>query len=493
MDIDRPASAPFQGRAFDLLIEGGTVIDGTGGPRRRADVGVAGARIIAVGDLRGEPARRRLDARGLVVAPGFIDAHAHDDVAVFDAAALWPKLSQGVTTLVNGNCGLSAAPLVAASVPQPLDLLGPDAHRFDSFAAYLDAVEAAGPALNAAFLVGHTTLRVACMDELARPATGAECARMRAAVQEALAAGAFGISTGLYYPPARAATAAEVIDVCSPVGTALGVIAAHLRDEADHVIKALDEALDIAEAAGARAVISHHKLLGQANHGRSGETLELLAARGRLQPVCLDCYPYDASSTMLDPARAIAARRVVITGSQAMPEACGQDLDALAQAWGTGRLEAAQRLLPGRAIYFSMTERDVRAVLAFAPTMVGSDGLPYDAMPHPRLWGSFTRVLGHYGRELGLFDLETAVHKMTGLTAAQFGLADRGRIAAGCFADITLFDPDVVGDRATYEQPQQASVGICAVLVNGELALHEGRSTGTRAGRVLRRAGPARG
>jgi N-acyl-D-amino-acid deacylase len=472
-------------QTFDLLIRGGTVIDGTGAPRRRADVGVRGARIAAVGDLGDANAHETIDASGKIVAPGFIDSHAHDDAALIGSPLLWPKLSQGVTTVINGNCGLSAAPLVAERVPAPLDLLGADTFRFRSFAAYLDAVRAAQPAVNAAFLIGHTTLRVACMSDLSRAATKSECAAMRAHVEEALAAGAVGASTGVYYPPARSATVEEIVSVCEPVAHARGLIAAHVRDESDGIIDALYEALDSGRALGVRTVISHHKLVGTRNHGRSRETLSLLAHRGRLQPVCLDCYPYNASSTMLSVERAVSAERVLISQSESHPDANGCDLDDVARRWGVDRRAAADRLLPGRAIYFSMDESDVRAVLSFAPTMIGSDGLPHDAAPHPRLWGTFPRVLGHYAREIALFDLETAVHKMTGLTAANFGLHDRGCIVPGLAADITVFDAARVADRASYAEPQQASVGIDAMVVNGRVAVRDGAATGVHAGQVL--------
>ena len=224
-----------------------------------------------------------------------------------------------------------------------------------------------------------------------------------------------------------------------------------------------------------------------ANHGRTRETLGLLAARARLQPLCLDCYPYDASSTMLAAERVDKVARVLITHSEPHPQAAGRDLDDLARQWGVDRCAAAQRLVPGRAIYFGMDERDVQAVLGFPQTMVGSDGLACDPSPHPRLWGAFTRVLGHYSRELGLLSLEQPVHKMTGLPACQFGLADRGCIRPGAFADLTVFDPARVADRATYASPAQASAGVHAVVVNGAVAMADGVATAARAGRVLAR------
>jgi N-acyl-D-amino-acid deacylase len=441
--------------------------------------------IVAVGELKGSKALSTFDARGQIVAPGFIDAHAHDDAALLHPQLQWPKLSQGITTVINGNCGLSVAPLLARHVPSPLDLLGSDVFRYSTFAAYLDAIDTARPAINAACLVGHTTLRVACMADLSRSATPTECDAMRTKLHEALDAGAIGVSTGLYYPPAHAATAEEVVSVCAPLAGSGGVIAAHIRDEGDEVIDALNEALDIGRALGVRTVISHHKLIGAANHGRSRETLALLAHRGRLQPVCLDCYPYHASSTMLNVERAVSAKRVIVSQSDKHPEASGRDLDEMALGWRLDRRAAVDRLMPGRAIYFSMDESDVRSILSFPHTMIGSDGLPHDAAPHPRLWGAFPRVLGHYVRELKLLDLETAVHRMTGLTAENFGLRDRGRLQPGMAADITVFEEGSIAERATFGQPAQISVGISLVLVNGCIAVSDGAATGTRAGQVL--------
>ncbi len=478
---------------FDLLVRGGIVIDGTGAPRRRADVGVQGERIVEVGALDGASAAAVLDAQGRVVAPGFIDAHTHDDRLMLSSPDMAPKVSQGVTTVVAGNCGVSLAPVpgkMRLPVTPPLDLLDEAGSwfRFPTFAAYVAELAARPPATNAVLLVGHTTLRVVTMDDVERPARPAEIARMRDLAAEALQAGAVGVSTGLYYEPAAAAPTQEVIEVCRPLREHNGLYCTHMRNEADRVMDSLDETARIGRELGVPVVISHHKVNGVRNHGRSPETLGFIAAQRKHQSIALDCYPYCAASTILTADRAAAASRTLVTWSKPHPECAGKDLDELATAWGVSPAEAANRLVPAGAIYFSMDEEDVRRILAFAPTMVGSDGLPHDAFPHPRLWATFPRVLGHYARDVGLFPLEQAVHKMTGLTAQSYGLPGRGVLAPGAFADITIFDPDTVGEGATFEHPIAPAPGIDAVIVNGAVVWRDGRDTGARPGRVLRRA-----
>ncbi|MGJ7555568.1 N-acyl-D-amino-acid deacylase family protein [Variovorax sp. RB3P1] len=474
---------------LDLIIEGGSVIDGTGASRVRADVGIAAGRIALIGDLSAVPGRERFDARGRIVAPGFIDVHTHDDRLLLDTpVGAHPKLSQGVTTVVTGNCGISLAPLLAPrTLVAPLDLLGTDAWRFGRFGDYLDELEAFGPAVNAACLVGHSTLRVRRMDRLDRAATASEERLMADDLAEALEAGAIGMSTGLYYPPARAATTQEVIAVGAPLTGAAGVITMHIRDESDAIDEALREALLIGRTLGVDTVLSHHKLVGKANHGRSVETLAMIEQAAQGQSVCFDCYPYNASSTMLLPARVAQSDEVRVTWSKADASAAGHSLFALARERGVTPQQLAQDLQPAGAIYFAMSEDDVSRILGHPMAMVGSDGLAHDVSPHPRLWGTFPRVLGHYVRERRLFSLEAAVYKMTGLSARRFGLQGRGVLAQGRHADVVVFDAQRVADCATFANPTEVSTGIDAVFVNGRLACRNGRSMDVHAGRVLRR------
>ncbi|MFC4278754.1 N-acyl-D-amino-acid deacylase family protein [Achromobacter aloeverae] len=472
---------------YDLILQGGDVVDGTGAPRRRADVGIRGGRIAAIGDLASAPVRPqgRMDVTGLVVAPGFIDCHSHDDWAVLEMPDMAPKVSQGVTTVINGNCGISLAPLQSEELPPPpLNLLG-GGYRFGSFAEYRAAIDARPPAVNVAAMVGHSTLRVRHMPDLDTPADAAQIAAMRADVEQALREGALGVSTGTFYPPAAAATEAEIIAVCEPLSRLGGVYATHMRDEGNHVMDAIDESLRIGAALNVPLVISHHKLVGKQNHGRSAQTLEHVRAAAARQAVCMDCYPYDASSTMLRPERVEICDRIMITWSKPFPQASGRYLEDLADEWGCSRREAAERLLPGGAVYFIMDDNDVRRILAYQDTMIGSDGLAADARPHPRLWGTFPRVLGHYARGLGVFSLEEAVFRMSGLTALRFGLRERGQVAVGFHADLAVFDPATIIDRATFDEPETPCEGMRHVYVGGVATWADGAPTGARPGRYI--------
>jgi N-acyl-D-amino-acid deacylase len=474
---------------FDLLIRGGSVIDGTRAPRFDADIGIAAGRIVAIGDLAGRSARQTLDATGRIVAPGFIDSHTHDDQALLSQPDMSFKVSQGVTTVIAGNCGISIAPLVPETpLPSPLDLLDASARsRFPTFAAYFAELERTPAALNVAALVGHSTLRVRTMRALDRAAEPDEIAAMQKLVAEALDAGALGMSTGTFYPPALHATTEEIIAVGRPVGERGGLYVTHMRDEANRVMEALDETFRIGRELDIPVVVSHHKVQNKPNHGRSAVTLPHIRAAMDKQRVCLDCYPYNAGSTMIRTDRGMLDGRVLIASSQPHPECAGRELGDIAREWGVEESEAARRMQPGSAIYFLMDENDVQRILAFDETMIGSDGIPVGEKPHPRLWGTFPRVLGHYSRELRLFPLETAVWKMTGLTARNFGLADRGTLAVGQAADIVVFDAATIRDAASYEAPTLAAEGIDTVIVNGSITWQGGRHSGARRGVVLRR------
>ena len=473
---------------LDLVIEGGELIDGTGAPRCRADIGIRGDKVIAIGLLADQPARQRVNAKGRIVAPGFIDVHTHDDcLLLLEPQGAHPKLSQGVTTVITGNCGISLAPLLTKAPPAPLDLLGTTEWRFDRFADYLDALDEAQPIVNAACLVGHSTLRVKHMSVLGRPATKSECARMANDLQLALQAGAIGMSTGVYYPPAQSATADELIAVGKPLSAVGGLVTMHIRDEGDAITAALREALHVGNALGITTVLSHHKLVGTANHGRSVETLRMIEAAAQQQSVCMDCYPYNASSTMLLPARVHQSSDVLVTWSKTEPQAAGRSLFDLARERNQPPEDVAKALQPAGAIYFAMDEGDVSRIMAHPLSMIGSDGLAHDVQPHPRLWGTFPRVLGRYVREQQLMSLESAIHKMTGLSARRFGLKGRGVLAVGSYADVVIFDEHQVTDRASYQQPTDVSTGIDAVYVNGVLACEQGHTIDSHAGRVLRR------
>ena len=472
----------------DWVLRNASVIDGTGAPARVADIAIADDRITAVGALTDVTGASEVDVAGRAAAPGFIDVHTHDDRAVLSDPNMACKVSQGVTTVVTGNCGISLAPFETDTAPPPpSDLIGyrPE-HYFARFADYLDALDREPPAVNVVAQVGHSTLRMGIMDGLDRAATTGEIAGMRARLEDSLEAGAVGMSTGLFYPPANAAPTDEVVELAAALAPAGAMHSTHMRDEAEHVLESLDETFEIGRRARVPVVISHHKCAGAPNHGRTLESLPKIEAARQAQPIALDVYPYVAGSTVLNPHRMMDASRVIVTWSKAHPEATGRDLSEIAASWGCSEAAAAERLQPAGAIYFIMDEADVRRVLSSPFAMIGSDGLPHDSHPHPRLWGTFPRVLGHYARDLGLFPLEEAVRRMSGLSAAQFGLTDRGILRPGAYADLVVFDSHAVADRSTWAEPTRPAAGIDLVMVNGRVVWRAGAGTGARPGRALR-------
>jgi N-acyl-D-amino-acid deacylase len=480
----------------DLIIRDATVFDGTGAPRFNADVGVTGDRIVAVGGLGATAAGREVIATGKAVAPGFIDAHTHDDRAVLcGPECMLCKMSQGVTTVVVGNCGISLSPVRMKGRPvPPLDLLGDESWwTFDSFGEYANRLARHRSPVNTVALIGHMSLRVEAMGgDTQRAATDREAAHMQRRLAEALAQGASGFSTGLYYPPNMQAPTDEVIAVAEALRDAGGLYVTHMRDEADDVLASIEETLRIGRAVNAPVVISHHKCSMPENYGRSVETLSQIDAAAAVQRVDFDVYPYAAGSTVLMPERLRPDVPVQITWSVPHPDLAGRMLDDIARDWGATPREAAERLLPAGAIFFQMDEQDVQRILAHRLAMIGSDGLPHDTFPHPRLWGTFPRVLGHYARDLGLFSMEAAVHKMTGHTADVFGLVDCGVIRAGARADLVLFDPATVRDAATFAEPTRPAHGILETWINGQSAYVAGTgATAARAGRLLTRNRPS--
>jgi N-acyl-D-amino-acid deacylase len=473
---------------FDLLFRGVTVVDGTGAEPYVADVATVADRIVAIGDLAARQAQRVIDGNGRCLMPGFIDVHTHDDTNVIRSPEMLAKVSQGVTTVIVGNCGISASPVTLPGVPpDPMNLLGAQhAFIYPTFDAYAAAVEQAVPSVNVAALIGHTALRANVMPQFDRPAVDSELDAMCRALDGALSAGAIGLSSGLAYTNAKQAPMAEVQRLVDIVGAHGALYTTHMRNEHDGLLDSLQESFTTARNAGADLVISHLKCAGAGNWGRAPLALAALEKAASEQSCNCDCYPYSASSTTLDAWRVDGQMEIYITWSDPHPEMAKQTLKDIAAQWGVSQWEATERLRPAGAIYHMMSEDDVRRILAHPLSMVGSDGLPNDPNPHPRLWGTFPRVLAHYCRDLKLFNLAEAVRKMTGLSAARFRLQDRGVVREGAFADLTLVDMVRIEDVATYSDPRRQAPGIDLVVVNGVVSYEDGKVQ-QRQGRMLRR------
>lgn len=486
---------------YELLIRGGTVVDGTGAPAMGADVAMRAGAIAVVGDAPG-PAARVIEAQGLAVAPGFIDVHAHDDAAVIVNPGVDFKVMQGVTTDIVGNCGAGMAP--AGGAFQAFfqagvgNVLGPAPEiTWRTFGEYMDAVEAARPALNVACLVPHGMVRFAAMGLEARPPEPHELAAMREHVQEGMEAGAVGLSSGLIYPPGAFAQTPELIELAKTAAEARGMYATHIRDEGQFLLDAVGEAIEVGRRAGLPVQVSHFKVAGRENWGRTKDSLRLTEqARAEGVDVTFDAYPYTAASTMLwamaRRAQAVEADEVMVASVRERWEYEGKTLAQIAEMLGVPAADALSRVLQEErhavAVFFAMDEADVRRVLKHDLCMIGSDGLPSESgKPHPRLYGTFPRVLARYVRDEGLLTLEEAVHKMTGLPARRFRLERRGELKEGWCADIVVFDPQAVTDTATYEEPRQYPRGIEYVVVNGQVVVDKGKQTGARPGQVLRR------
>jgi N-acyl-D-aspartate/D-glutamate deacylase len=479
----------------DTLIRNARVIDGSGveagAEAQLLDVALLQGRILSMQPGIRAYAASIVDAAGMVLAPGFIDSHTHDDTNVIRTPQMLPKLSQGVTTVIVGNCGISASPATLRDhLPDPMNLLGPAAaFSYPDYASYIAAINRAQPAVNVGALVGHTTLRNNHMDRLDRAASPGEVAAMRQQLEEALEQGALGLSTGLAYLSAFSASTDEVVALAEALSAHEAIYTTHLRSETEAILDALQEAFLIGKTSKVPVVVSHLKCAGIANWGRSEEVLSFLEKAQEHQSISFDCYPYAAGSSTLDLRQVDERVKIMITWSEPHPEMAGLTLSEIAEQWAVPQLEAATRLRPAGAIYHSISEDDMRRILQHPATMIGSDGLPNDPLPHPRLWGTFPRVLGRYSRDEKLFSLTEAVHKMTGLTAERFHMHDRGLVKRGYCADLVLFNPDTIEDTATFAEPISAAAGIIKVWVNGVLSYREGKASGARAGHFLPNAG----
>lgn len=509
----RPLRIQFENahypESYDIIIEGGKIVDGTGGPWHYGDVGIQDGRITRIGDLRSARATQRINALGLVVAPGFVDVHNHTDEAIERLPLAQNYMQQGVTTIVGGHCG---------------DSIYPVGER-------LASLEGFGLGINFAMLVGHSTIRKQVMGMADRAPTVDELKKMKELVAKAMEQGAFGISTGLYYAPGSYSKTEKIIELAKVVARYGGLYASHIRDEGDFnigLVAAVKEAIQIGEKAFIPVQIAHLKALGKPVWGKSIEVLNLIKeARARGVDVTFDQYPYVASGTSLtgavvpgwaqaggelkmkerlvDPSTREEIRREMLLSidkrggperlfiARFVPDASleGKHLVEIGKIKGKEPVDVAiDLLLAGEAevVSFNMVDEDLIRIMQSPIGMVASDGSLVDfgkGVPHPRYYGTFPRVLGRYVREEGALTLEEAVRKMTSGPANRVGMLDRGLIREGMIADITVFNPNTVTDQTAFERLPQYPAGIEYVIVNGQVAISEGKWIGARAGKVL--------
>ncbi|HJN51897.1 MAG: D-aminoacylase [Pseudomonadales bacterium] len=491
----------------DLAIRNVNILDGSGAESYQADVGIDAGRIETVGDVR--HADKEIDAQGAYLAPGFIDTHAHDDGAFLRHPGMEFKLAQGVTTVVSGNCGFSAIPAEPGgdSVASSGGILAGLAGEFTDLDGYFGAVSNQRPAINNMMLVGHNTVRTLTMGMSDREPTPAELITMRGHVELALQQGACGFSSGLIYRPGRWSRTEEVIELAKAAAPFDALYTTHMRNEGERLLEAVEESLTIGRESGVHLHISHHKSAGPANWGKVKDSLvrveEALASGQR---VTLDVYPYTAGSGRMveyfdldNPSRALA-EVIRIASCPAFRDYEGRMLTEIAEEQGLDLIEVVRQILTAPkgdrtiCIHFIIDESDIETNLAYRDMMVGSDGIPdLNGKPHPRLFGTFPRVLGRYVREKRILKLEEAIRRMTSLSAETFGLVDRGRVKEGYWADLVLFDPNTVIDTATYDDPKQEPDGIRLVVVNGQIAYRNGSHTGVGTGKMLRYRRPAYG
>ena len=505
------------GQDYDVLISGGRIVNGSGNPWFEADIGVSGDRITAIGDLSGATAATQIDASGLIVAPGFIDPHTHAIRGIFDVPTADSALLQGVTTLTEGNDGSSPWPI----------------------AEHYREIEALRISPNWAVFIGQGTVRSEVIGAEDREPTPAELEQMKTMIARAMEEGALGISTGLFYVPGSFTSTEEVIELSAVAAEYGGIYISHMREEAAQLIDSVNETIRIGEEAGIPVQMTHHKVIGAPNWGASVDSLRLVdEARARGVDITIDQYPYTASQTGINALipqwaqeggnDALLARldseetrqtiknevverilfdrgggdpaNVFISRNSWDPSMAGKNLAQLTIEAGMdpspeNAAEVVFDILRNggaTAVYHAIGPDDVDRIMRHPATAIGSDGpvgIFGEGAPHPRQYGTFARVLGHYVRERGVISLEQAIRKMTSMTAQRLSIQDRGLIAEGFFADVAIFDADEIIDRATFEDPHQYAVGMKHVLVNGEIVVRDGTHTGSRPGRVLRGPG----
>lgn len=525
---------------FDKVIKDATILDGTGRTPWRGDIGITGDTIAATGTIAPEQGRNVIHASGLHLCPGFIDIHTHSDGRILACPTADSRVLQGITTELTGNCGSSVAPLKRADIkdelPEFRELgINPD---WTDVASYFSRLEQTCISVNHALLLGQGRLRKSAIGLVDRKLTANELKNVLRAVEEGMDCGAFGVSTGLEYAPGIYTPAEEIVSMVQAVAHRDGLYATHLRNEGPGLLEAIKEAIDVGRETGVRVQISHFKAAGQSNWNKQPEALGLLEKARRLGiDVSADAYPYTAYSTSLSilleawvregGTKAVlrrlrsrdSLRRIRREVSERVRESpgdyglivinstksernrivIGKNLVEIGEKWKVEPVDALLRLLEEEEtvvdfVGHGMKPGNVEMVLSHPVVMIGSDGFSMapkgkvaEARPHPRSYGTCPRVLGHYARERKLFDLSTAVKKMTSMPAEKLRLTDRGRIARGMKADLVVFDGAEVRDTATFEDPHRYPHGIKHVLVNGILVVENGKHTGARPGRVLRK------
>ena len=534
---------------YDLLIKNAKLIDGTGNPWFKGDIGISGDSISKIGRLDRETADKTIDAAGKIAAPGFIDIHGHSDLSILADPLCKSKIHQGVTTEVTGNCGHSGFPIKEdrlEELKKTYSFMGDAGIEWDwrSPEDYFNKVESQGISMNIAPLLGHGTLRIAAMGFDDRPPNDDEKKNMNQMVREAMEAGAFGLSSGLIYPPGSYSSTEELIDLCKTVSGFDGIYSSHVRGESDSVIEAFEEAIEIGEMAGVGVQISHHKIAGKQNWGRSKESLKtIMDARARGIDVTSDQYPYTAGSTGLgsllpdwaheggteqlldrikddqtrerikkdikedriegwwNPLKSSGWENVMVVGfnTKANKRFEGKTLAEIAEERGEGNYENLFNLLLEeeagvRMILFMMDPDDVATILKHPTTMIGTDGralspegILAEGKTHPRAYGTYPRILGKYVREKEVLPLEEAIRKMTSLPAQKLGLKDRGLLREGYRADLVIFDPEKIIDRSTYQDPHKLPEGISHVTVNGKLVVENSEHKQIRTGEVIKK------
>lgn len=524
---------------YDVIIKEGMIADGSGNPAFLGDVAIKDGKIVKTGSLKKEEAIRTVDANNLVIAPGFIDVHAHNDGFIFTDSSVFDKLAQGVTTEISGNCGEGLAPV---SVEHQKEIeeyyksyCPPEQFsKFSNYQKYFKSIEDLRKGINVGFLCAHGTLRMAAMGFAERSPDNREMEVMKNYLREGMEAGALGLSTGLVYSPGCFANKEEIIELCKVVSEYGGVYATHIRNEGMYLIESVKEAIEIGKATGVQVVLSHHKALGRTNWGKTKETLQLISqANKEGQRVSMDQYPYTSGCTVLfwtipiqyteggvgkmierlknpdirksirneyinpdqrwdNPIEYTGFDGILVLTAKNVPEAEGKTIEQYSKEISKDPIDTIFDIIiesGGNSIasYNLMCENDVVEVMKHPETMIGSDGTPVaiGKRTHPRLSGTFPRILGRYVREKKVLGLEDAIKKMTSLPATRLGLANKGLIKEGYDADITVFDKDTIIDCATFEKDSAKPKGISYVLVNGKVALENGHYTQAESGSLV--------